>query len=224
MPSTASPRAATRRASMVRCAMPASRRPRNSRRASISSRTASRGTARCRSRAIRSRGSRAPSRRSHEWQPPVMLDEHDARVLRAAAPRSRRTPRSRAVIAIVLERRSRGRRRRPTHGCAPTSRVPCLDAADVGLAEHRSRRLPQQRDPFGGARDARRPHASRRRPRSIPRRARAPHRRRPRSTSCSTATATGLRASCRRRRPSDPSSIRRGSAARAPAARSRQAA
>ncbi len=110
-----------------------------------------------------------------QWQPPVVLNAHDARVLRAARPRSRRA-RARAPLSRRAEHRSRRRRRR-RRVAARQRPEQSLDAADVDLAEHRARRLPQQRDPLRGARDARRAHAPRRRCRGVPRRARALDRR-----------------------------------------------
>ena len=173
-------------------------------------------------RAAREQSDRAARARDHavtRMAAARRAQRHDARVLRAAR-RDREGSRARAPLSRSLELRSGGRRR-GRRMAARQYPVPSLDAADVDLAEHRARRLPQQRDSFRGARDARRAHAPRRGPRSIPRRARAPHRRRPRSTSCSTATAsgrgrhvTGRRRGVRRHRARDRRALRGARAAR----------
>ena len=108
-----------------------------------------------------------------QWQPPVVLNDttraYFARLGEISEGAAAR--RYRDVLSSGSRRRRRGRclaaRQRPDQS---------LDAADLDLADYRAGRLPQQRHPLGGACDARRAHASRRRRRGIPPRARAPDR------------------------------------------------
>src|SRR5688572_15916110 len=103
-------------------------------------------------------------------------ERHDARLFRAAC-RDPGGSRARAPLSRSPELQSpsrRGGRRMVARQYSDAS----VDAADLGFAEHRARRLSQQRDSIRSPRDAGRAHAPRRRPRRVPRRDRARHRRR----------------------------------------------
>ena len=100
------------------------------------------------------------------WKPPIRLNDTTRAYFKRLAGLSAPAD-AQAVSGHHRIGSEAGRCRRRV---LPRARAaPRLDDPHVDLPEHLSGRLPRQRDPLGSARDARRAHASRRRPRAAAR-------------------------------------------------------